>query len=320
MADGGRQRVGSRACIWILISFLAFDMASSSLTADAPVSLFNLYPELLYKILKDVPLEDKLQNLMTMPEFQPFLFDREAFLDSPSVPFSTEYLWLLTQLRPGWYVDKSRWSHRCYLEIDRETLSFSIYHFLLSCGITEYQPDLKNHSYRGSIDRVKDMLNNLLSYFHYVEHRDISVYVFPSYGYILLDYGAHPMKMWFLEDKEYCMEIGKPCQLYECCNQHDWHFTVWVNEERTLTIQCHQPYAYYCLCSKPIIRLSPVVFTLSDDRKQLSISKAEPCPLAAIQMYQLEDDGHVELSISYNLSYPFRHTMDIKRRIHQMKQ
>lgn len=76
-------------------------------------SLFKL---VVYSIFRDfVPLQDKLNTLWDMPEFQHLIHDRGTYLNS-SHPFSLDYVELLRSLRPGWYVQRNQCRHRFILD------------------------------------------------------------------------------------------------------------------------------------------------------------------------------------------------------------
>lgn len=272
----------------------------------ATLQLLDLPVDILFLILKKVPLEDKLHTLSKMPEFRPFLKHRASYLSS-SAPFSLKYIDFLRQLRPGWYFNRKNGFHRMYLQINETTLHFSKFHFDLWNYQDFHRPNSHVSFYRKSIDSAKNDFG-----FHDLIHfsDDLLTYHLKGKGFIIVHYRSDsPWQVIYLSNlRKYMMRIDKPIVLtrfvssYRMCN-----FQAKLTRNKKLIIQCVD--LQKCQCVNHVQELNPISFEISNDYQYLTWDGGDRIPLMLCSDYRLEDEQYLEGFRIYHHKHPHVQTM-----------
>lgn len=285
-------------------------MASSD--AKRPMQLLDLHPDILFKIFREfVPLQDKLQTLIRMPEFHDLLKYRGCYLLS-AAPFSFEYIRLLRSIRPGWYMARNNWTHRFFLQIEETTLHISLHHFLLEGFESLYKPNSRWNASHGSLDHMERNFGNFLNDYQCMEDLDMLTYHLKNYGFIMIDHAFHPYrkKMRFYDWTERIITVNQKQQLYDRYKIFS-HFCVTLTPEKKLIVECIYS-ALICPCEQRFQELSPFTFGVAEDCKALTWNEDKKIPLAAHQNFKLAQDGHhVEAAMIYHVNYPFQDTLQV---------
>lgn len=222
----------------------------------APLHFLNLPRDILFHIFKNyVPFKDKLYILSQIPEFQPFLLDRAAY-QTPPVPFSPQYINLLSRLRSGWYFYRENWLHRLYLRIDETSWHISCFNFLLKCDVT--RPDVPYKScgfYSGSIDHAMKTMDKYFKKFCYMEDEALLTYYMEHEGFLIIF--PTRSKILFFDKKEYTIEKNRPLFLSK--------FEILWNFEDKLVVTRHAPSSR----GESDQKLSPILFQYREEYERI---------------------------------------------------
>lgn len=283
-------------------------MASSK--AKRPIQLLDLHPDILIKIFREyVPLQDKLHTLLKMPEFRDLLKHRSCYLSS-AAPFSFHYIHFLRSIRPGWYMARSNWSHRFFLEIEETTLHISLRHFLLEGFEDQYKPNSRYTSAQGSLDRMQRNFDDFLRDYQYMEDLDMLTYHLKNYGFIMIDFASHSIlkKMRFYNWREGTLVLNRKQQVYDSLFNH---FFVTLTSEKKLIVECRYG-ALICPCEERVQELHPFRFGFTKDCTALTWNENEKIPLITHQNFALAQDARsVKATMIYHVSHPFYDTLQV---------
>lgn len=132
---------------------------------------FDLPDLVISKILKEyVPVNDKVDTLSQIPEFEPYVSRKSIWYRS-----SLKMFHLAKSLKPGWYVDYDNLHNRYYVSIDYVNLNFTIHSFC-----SRY-PGFQTYLYTENLNRPLSHVEAVVETFNWinltpVERNDVLVY------------------------------------------------------------------------------------------------------------------------------------------------
>lgn len=276
--------------------------------ASTSIQLLDLHPDILLKIFRDfIPLKDKLNTLLKIPEFRPLLEYRGSYLTS-SGPFSFDYIQFLSRIRSGWYFYRENWIFRFYLRIDETTLHISLFHFCLGICRSHQKPNSQCGYKCESIKHMENFLDEYLNDYHYIEDGNLLTYYLKNYGFIMVyrTHNDHQQKMRFYDGTECMIDINQPCILlnYSEFFLSPGHFEVLWTPEKKLVVYCIHA-RNRCYCEKRIQVLSPITFEVTKDYKFLTWDDKDiPFPITMLDDFCLRDEHHVEVVGIYHITCP----------------
>lgn len=290
---------------------------ASSFRAVAPITkptlnLLELHPDVLQKILRHVPLQDKICVLRKMPEFRELLEHRASFLEY-LLPFSFEYLNYVSLLRTGWYALRKNWGHRFFMQIDETTLQISIRHFHVEKLTSSYAPNSCASRTCNTIAETTQLMNNFLDKYQWMDDMQLLTYHFEGYGLIMVDYSFHfkVHNMRFFDRTQHTIEENVTYFVHS-----QWpfsqHFSLLLKPNKTLVVQCILAAVIRCRCQTRIQKLTPFTYDVSEDCRFLTRPEGEPIPFIAYQKFSLDNsEERVTCETLYHANYKLEYTFPI---------
>lgn len=273
------------------------------------LQLLDLPVEILFFILRHVPLKDKLHTLSKMPEFRPFLKDRASYLDS-SAPFSLKYINLLCRLQPGWYSNWRNAFNRFYLMIDETTLHVTWIEFKLVDILKRHQPNSTVQFYWHTLENFKMWFKVYIRDFEYFEDQEnLLTYHLEGYGFIVLHYNPFStLQKIYLEEVYSYVDWHRDsiCLTRSVSASRVCWFQLSLNREKKLVATCRDPKT--CQCQDTVQEFDPISLELTADYKYLMWNGGDPIPQWSCYDYRLEKDGYMEgFRLNHHLPFPHKH-------------
>lgn len=257
--------------------------------ADAAgLQLFDLYPDILFKLLREyLSFDDKLRTLWDMPEFRPYLEDREAWITSSylSVPFLD---WIRT-LKLGWYIHKDNWSHRFQLQLDPHHLTVSLRHFILDYGLNFCESPQQVVTGQKSLECIQQLFRVFLKDYEYISDMSLCTYHLKPYGLLMVQYdwqSGDRSKLRFYDWEECNLSFYSPVIMKDITGEN--HFKLMLTCNRTLTVECVLTTGL-CLCEQRVLNLLPITWEM--EPSGLRGIDGAIIPEAACQTLRMVNEG-----------------------------
>lgn len=269
------------------------------------MSLMKLGPDFLFKVLREyLSFEDKLDRLLPILEFRPYLAHRSAWITScpyVSLPFLD---WLRTLTR-GWYVHRDNWSHRLLLGRDPRRMTLSLHHFLLDYGLPLSPVPTSTHPFESPWEGMPDLLEAFLEDYVFLPHLPLSLYTLKPYGLIMVQYDypdRDHCKMRFYNWEEYIFSYYQPTRMKDAAGVD--HFKVLLTDDHTLRVECLLK-AQGCLCDQRTTELHPVSWDVDETGQYLKTSEGSLVSVAGVETFGMKNRQTLQGTMTYFTPSPY---------------
>lgn len=269
------------------------------------LQLMNLIPDILFKLLREyLSFEDKLESLMDLQEFRPYLEQRSAWITC--CPYlSLPFLDLIRTMPRGWYVHRDNWSHRLWLQLDPYRMTLSFHHFLLDTGLSLSQCPTFTDTCLSPLNWMLPLFRAFLEDYVFLPHMKLSLYYLKHYGLVMIqsDYPDRDQcKIRFYDWEEYIFSFYQPIRMKDASGVY--HFNVMLTDDYTLRVECLLT-AGHCHCEQRRVELLPVSWQVDETGYRLKTTENTCVPVAGVQVFQMADTHQVQSKMTYFLSHPY---------------
>lgn len=258
-----------------------------------------LPPELVLHILRNyIPIEDKLDSLWPIPEFQPYLEDRGAW-KTASKHLSIPFLQWMHQFPSGWYIHTQNWYYRLFLKVDPYAMTLSFHHYLLDQGLDPLAtPTRITRSFNLPI--LKRVLAEFFNNFIYSPTLGSPTYHLKSDQRLIVDPSHERLiHLYDWEDGFYDLPFIIPRPMKD--EKGRYHFKVTLTYQRMLIVECMLARGQ-CQCPEEIRTLLPYC---EGEEGPLKVINGDTLKQAGIQTFQAGDNDQIEGTMTHKMKKLF---------------